>query len=240
MAVIQSVRRAARVERGKSAVLGGMIAGLCAAHFVPTQGLAEPAAAIPPTERRPDAQGDDGRVVVPAILQRAPDGGYVYRGRGFDAKIAANGAVTMRNRYGRLSLFAGTFDLTARAEAAAGNDPYLSERRAFFDATRAFREALSDRADRRVLLRQLTAIRFDPRLSMRDRRARTFAVWDEMADDEKGAEGREILQAFVRAQYTGQAAFGARELALFNARRRSRQVFDPYRAQATTELVRKD
>ena len=239
MEVIRSAWRASRGERKKSAVLGGMMAGLCATHFVPAHGLAEPASETPRTAGGSDVQGDPG-VAVPAILERAPNGGYVYRGSGFDAKVAANGAVTMRDRYGRLYLFAGTFDLTALAEAAAGNDPYLSERRAFFDATRAFREALSDSADRRVLLRQLTTIRFDPRLSIRERRARTFAVWDEMADDEKGAEGREILQAFVRAQYTGEDAFGAGELALFNARRQSRQVFDPYQVQATPELVRKD
>ncbi|MFT3927653.1 MAG: hypothetical protein QM778_34300 [Myxococcales bacterium] len=167
------------------------------------------------------------RLGVPSILERGPGGSYVYRGSGFDARIAPNGTVTMRNRYGRLGIMAGTFDLTAMAEAAAGNDPYLSERRAFMDTTRSFRETLIVRADAMTLLRQLSAIRFDGRLSIAQRRARTFAVWDDMVEDEKGAEGRRILTDFVRSQYTGVNGFRPDELQVFNAHRRSREAFEP-------------
>jgi hypothetical protein len=53
-----------------------------------------------------------------------------------------------------------------------------------------------------------------------------------MVEDEKGAEGREILQAFVRAQYTGVNQFSAQELEAFNAHRRSRDAFAPYQELA--------
>jgi hypothetical protein len=211
---------------------------LCVAHFAPVRVHADPASSIPlvAAAGQPD-QSAAQPVVVPAILAHGPKDTYVYKGSGFDAKIAADGSVTMRNRYGRFFLGGGTFDLNAMAEAAAGNDPYLSERRAFFDTTRTFREALINRADRNALVRQLTSIRFDRRLSVPERRARTFAVWDEMVEDEKGAEGREILAAFVRVQYTGENQFSPRELAAFNAHRRSRQIFSPYRETVATEAV---
>jgi hypothetical protein len=215
----RSAPQGTRAKTGQSIVLGIVTGVLCAAHFVPISVRAEPTSSS-------DSSADD-RVVVPSILQHGDNGSYVYRGSGFDAQIAPNGSVTMRNRYGRLQPFGGSFDLTAIAEAAAGNDPYLSERRAFFDATRAFREALIGRADRSTLVRQLTAIRFDRRLSVAERRARTFALWDDMVEDEKGAEGREILQTFVRSQYTGLDQFSAQELEAFNRHRRSRQIFAP-------------
>jgi hypothetical protein len=211
---------------------------LCVAYVTPARVHADPASAIPleAATSQPD-QSAAQPVVVPAILRHGPNESYVYQGGGFDAKIAADGSVTMRNRYGRFFLGGGTFDLNAMVEAAAGNDPYLSERRAFFDTTRAFREALIDRADRSTLVRQLTSIRFDRRLSVAERRARTFAVWDEMVEDEKGAEGREILAAFVRSQYTGANQFTAQELEAFNARRSSRQAFAPYQGLAVSDAV---
>jgi hypothetical protein len=181
----------------------------------------EPAAAPSASGTNPDNLG------VPSMLQPGPGGTFVYQGSGFKATVEPNGSVRMKDRYGRLGIMAGTFDLNSWAEAKAGNDPYLSERRAFFEGTRTFREALIKRADERTLRRQLMAIRFDRNLSPSERKTRTFELWDEMVEDEKGEEGREILEEFIRERYTGQDQFTRDELNALNARRQSKQAFEP-------------
>jgi len=95
----------------------------------------------------------------PKLLPR-PEGGYEYRGEGFQAEIARDGALTMKDRYGTVVLplvpyrnrdgkwrvspgFGGTFRLYEWLDKKLGkNDPYGSERRWFLEHTRELRERL--------------------------------------------------------------------------------------------------
>lgn len=99
-------------------------------------------------------------------LQARPEGGYLYRGRGFDATIEPDGHVHMKDRFGtfhipfvpfqsadgewRIAILGGSFRLFEWLDRKIGkNDPYVSERRWFLERTRALRERLaSERAPR--------------------------------------------------------------------------------------------
>jgi hypothetical protein len=165
---------------------------------------------------------------VPSMLTPGADGTFTYAGTGFDAVIGADGSLSMEDRYGRVHLLGAIFDLTALAEHWAGNDPYLSERRAFLEATRSFRDQLIQRSEQRNLRRKLWALRLRSALTIQERKARTFAMWDQMSEDEKGLEGRSLLEAFVRQFYVEGYAFSPAELQHLNAQRCSRARFAPY------------
>jgi hypothetical protein len=96
---------------------------------------------------------------------------YRFRGIGFDAVIQADGTVKYRDKHGlHLAITqvvaakedkegdspftvvpsVGLGDLSTWSEKLAGNDPHAAERRKFLDQTRALREYLRDRAERRA------------------------------------------------------------------------------------------
>jgi hypothetical protein len=179
------------------------------------------------------ARGDSGSrrsAAMPSMLHAEADGTYSYAGTGFSAKVLADGNLTMQDHHARMGSGGLIFDLTGAAERAAGNDPYRSERTTFLAATREFRESLARRADEQTLLRTLLTVRRKPGLSLALRKTRTFELWDEMAEDEQGQEGRRIVEAFVREHYAeaDYSNFNEQELELLNAQRNSRQKFAPY------------
>lgn len=171
-------------------------------------------------------------MAIPSLLKRESNGTFSYRGTGFKAKIARDGSVSMGNSHGGLNKNGASFDLMGMLDSAAGNDPYRSERKAFMEATRALREALRESADVEALRRQLKQIRQRPGLSMAARKAAIFEAWDQMSEDEVGRIGRRAVEHFIRDFYAEPdiSAFSEAELRQLNARRQSRQVFAPYRA----------
>ncbi len=176
------------------------------------------------------AQAD--QVAVPGLLKRESDGTFSYKGTGFQAKVARDGSVSMRNSHGGFTKNGASFDLAGMLESAAGNDPYRSERKAFMEATRALRDQLRERADVAALRRQLKQIRQRPGLSMAARKNATFEAWDQMSEDEVGLSGRRAVERFIREFYAEPdfSAYTQAELQQLNARRHSRRLFAPYRA----------
>lgn len=96
---------------------------------------------------------------------------YRFRGVGFDAVIQSDGTVKYREKDGlHLSInqvlaareekggdspfvaapSVGLGDLSTWSDKLAGNDPHASERRKFLEQTRALRDYLRDRAERRA------------------------------------------------------------------------------------------
>lgn len=180
----------------------------------------------------------------PPELQETGDGGYSYRGRLFEARISPEGEVTFDDApnfaYSGLggpdgSLGLGfSFDISAAAEQAAGNDPHAAERRWFMAQTRRVRDELAAAARARIqgrglvrLRRQMQTIR-DSGQSAEERRRRLFRLWDACEEDEVGALARAAIVEFLQTQDTG---FGLRfpdeELRRLNAARVSREPFAP-------------
>jgi hypothetical protein len=96
---------------------------------------------------------------------------YRFRGVGFDAVIQSDGTIKYRDKDGlHLAInqvlaakedkegdspftvvpSVGLGDLSTWSERRAGNDPHAAERRKFLEQTRALREYLRDRAERRA------------------------------------------------------------------------------------------
>jgi hypothetical protein len=153
----------------------------------------------------------------------------------------------MRDKYGGVSpplipvqlpdgtwtvgLGGGMFDLTALMEHLFGNDPYRSERRWFLQKTRELRDRLAEKAAEQATLATLRRIWTTAGLSFDARKRRTFAMWDDCTEDERGRRGRLLIERFVREQCPQHAAcgFSPQELTTLNADRRSVAEFAPYR-----------
>lgn len=109
----------------------------------------------------------------PWDLVRQPllDYRYRFRGIGFDAVIQSDGSVKYRDKDGlhlavnqvlaakedkagdspfTAAPSVGLGDLSTWSEKIAGNDPHAAERRKFLEQTRALRDYLHDRAERRA------------------------------------------------------------------------------------------
>lgn len=182
-------------------------------------------------------------------LQQRSDGTYEYSGQGFNATIERDGTVRMRDQFGRFRLgprarplneqvwtvnfFEVGFDFFAWLERKFGNDPYRSERRWFLEGTRDLRERLATQAAAESVRRALYAIWSRAGLSLEQRRAEAFAMWDATSDDEVGQIGRAEILLFVRERCPPDTPSGytRMELETLNRRRRSRHAFAPYAAQ---------
>jgi hypothetical protein len=123
-------------------------------------------------------------------------------------------------------------------------DPHALERADFLERTRALRDWLDARTrDRngeratRDMLHDLARIwSAGASLTTTQQQEQTFAMWDGYDEDQLGARGRATIVDFVHklGSARGGCPFVATTLAGLNARRRSREVFAPCDAEATT------
>ena len=172
------------------------------------------------------------------VAQR-PDGAYHYDGIGFEGIILPDGSIRFSDRPD-LSFDASTmtvsFDIMDAIMRLTGQDPYMSERIGFVEATEELRERLEDEARAAWSAATLQHLRGavaliwqDERRSPAARRRALFELWDEQADGGEGAPARDIVMAFIaeeRPLGTGMV-FGELELARLNRARRSVELFDP-------------
>lgn len=140
-------------------------------------------------------------------------------------------------------LVGATGDITDFVMRQGGLDPYADAKRAWLEKTRAERLELkaADRtrelaAAARTVRKHLARAWARAELDAAARRAAIFELWDDAAEDgtaEEQAAGEAVRKeviGFVRAHLPagGADAFTAAELAALNARRLSKQRFEPY------------
>jgi hypothetical protein len=190
-----------------------------------------------------------GSEEAPRLVARR-DGSYEYKGRGFDAVVERNGNLRMRDRFVRAGfidqptelrndkwgtwttyVFEFRYDLAGWLMKMFGRkDPFQSERRWFMEGTRDLREQLANQNLASEMRKALHAIWSKAGLTFEERRQRTFALWDESAEDEFGQIARTELESFVRERCPEDSPLGFRDEALraLNQTRRSRAQFAPY------------
>ncbi len=183
----------------------------------------------------------DGRV---SFEDQSPIGVSIASPRHIKERVAA----WMRDPFGESPadlppIIEGRFELTDLAMRAAGQDPYLSRKMDLLDRTRdermglAAAETSSNLKD--ALARtpaSLDRIWRGPGDPAGKRRL-LFALWDECAESgssEVVATARAVRAAIVgfirrRLPRGSGAGYGERELEALNARRTTRERFDPYR-----------
>jgi hypothetical protein len=136
----------------------------------------------------------------------------------------------------------GSFDLTDSIMRQSGEEPYSARKMAFLDRTRAERMQIAARENSQRLRDALHSTRADlarlwrGRGSAAHKRRLLFLLWDECAEsgsDEVVHAARAVrgqIVAFVRRHLPAgsQLAYTEAELARHNARRTSRERFDPY------------
>ncbi|MFK7998889.1 MAG: hypothetical protein AB8H86_04805 [Polyangiales bacterium] len=178
-------------------------------------------------------------------LRETGDGGFTYDGHLFSARISPSGEVSFDDAPG--IGFAGlggpsgtlgvgfSFDISAAAERAAGNDPNSAERRWFMEQTRRVRERLQGEDRARIQGRGLVRLRrqlreiWESTKPIRERREEVFRLWDSCEEDEVGAQARGVILEFIRDHpgEEGGGVFPAEELRRLNASRVSRERFAP-------------
>jgi hypothetical protein len=196
----------------------------------------------------------------PYVVVQRPDGAYHYEGIGFEGIIEPDGSVHFSDRpdlsarFGgsaaepssasphaeqldpTLTIASGSFDLTDAIMRGAGQDPYMSERLGFLDATEELRERLEDEARAASGVRSLRRLRGrlailwqDETRSLASRRRAIFELWDQQADGEEGAPARDVVIAFIREERSlgSDIVYGELELARLNATRTSADPFAP-------------
>ncbi len=187
---------------------------------------------------------------APRLVERR-DGSYEYKGRGFDAVIEPNGNLRMRDRVVRTRfidqptalrddkwatwttyVFEFRYDLAGWLMKMFGRtDPFRSERRWFMEGTRELRERLASQSLASEMRKALHAIWSKAGITFEERRQRTFALWDESAEDEFGQIARTEVESFVREHCPegSPLGFSGEALRALNQTRRSRALFAPYR-----------
>ncbi|MBX3274807.1 MAG: hypothetical protein KF729_31375 [Sandaracinaceae bacterium] len=173
-------------------------------------------------------------------LRRQPDGSLLYDGHRFRARIRQDGSVDFED-HGNASTngfsASGSFDLTDAIMGAAGQDPHAAERDWFMRRTRDVRHRLEAEHRARETAQALARLRgrlnnvwATTSRTPASRRRRIFQIWEEMADDDAGRRGREVVYAFIREVLPqgGEDAFTDAELTRWNASRASGARFEPY------------
>jgi hypothetical protein len=144
-----------------------------------------------------------------------------------------------------IPIIGGSFDIGDAVERWAGNDPYASRKLSFLDRTRDERVAMGERerarlvaATEQTVRRHLERLWSRGDLTMADKRAAVFALWDDCVEGETGDPGageaglraRRHVLGFARARFPAGSpqAYSADELARLNAGRQSRARFAPY------------
>jgi hypothetical protein len=167
-------------------------------------------------------------------LDLQPSGGGTYRATqpGFDVGVDRDGMVHVHDK--------PTFDLTDALMRAAGIDPYSSQKLRVLDRTRDARAILFKRARRELLAKSADLVQRQMQLlwaqttDLAERKEGLFELWDDCAETGDpellaGAQAaRAMVIGWIRSELRDGLAYTAAELAAFNRRRRSAQVFDPY------------
>jgi hypothetical protein len=194
--------------------------------------------------------------VAPGEMPTVPPAGFpgwLIDRPGYTARISRDGAIDFGNRLiGDLDLVdpvAGmgprfSFDSTdALSRLFDWGDPYLADKLALMDSTRAERIELRREHDQERMERALVdlpyylqAVWCVPEWSLETRKRVLFQLWDEVAEDgnelvvEGGRIARSEIARFIanHLPVTSADAFTAAELAAFNRERTSRNAFQPY------------
>ena len=173
-------------------------------------------------------------------LRRRTDGSHVYSGPRFAAVVRPDGSVEFQDRAPvETNGFSasGTFDATDAIMGAAGQDPLRAEREWFLRHTEELRHRLEAEHRRNELAAALPRLRgrvvrvwATTRRSPAARRARIFAIWDDIAEDEAGRDARRVVIEAVRELLPAgsEDAFSEEELRRLNESRQSRERFSPY------------
>lgn len=142
-----------------------------------------------------------------------------------------------------IPIIGGRTELTDYVMRKVGQDPYLSDKLRWMDATRDERAHISgvhrarqlEQADR-IIRKHLERLWARTDLDLAAKRAALFELWDDGAEDgdqalvDAGARTRAHVIGFIRARLPAgtEGAFTAAELETFNRRRTSRARFAPY------------
>jgi hypothetical protein len=181
-----------------------------------------------------------------ATAELQPDGaGHKADRKTFVVRVAPDGSAKIADKANvqKEAWWSYTFDATDALMRQQGIDPYASAKLRLLDATRDERAAIGKRHKSRELARsaqhmakhvaRLSALQPEPTAL----KQALFELWDDCAETGSaelvagGAAARRYLIGFVRTRLpAGSAnAFTTDELAQLNARRASREPFDPYR-----------
>lgn len=186
------------------------------------------------------------RLIEGLELVPKSDGSFLYTGRGFNARIDANGGLTITDRFSRASVvldpqpldehnwvvwfFRVTTGLLDRLDKAFGNDPFRSERREFLEKTRDLRMAVLERNTVQALERALHAIWSAASRSPKQKRQAIFSLWAQCSADAYGARARRRIEQYVRERCPRGSAceYPPGELRALNAGRAAEHSFAPY------------
>ena len=172
--------------------------------------------------------------------RRRSDGSYAWQGHRFTAIIQPDGDVQFQDRGAAeydLGSGQGSFDLNDLMAGANGQDPYAYERERFMRETEELRHRLEAEYRRRQMAQGVRGLRgrlgrvwATTERSHAQRRRRLFQIWDEIAEDGSADGARSAVITFIRENLPAgsEHAYTDRELERFNARRESRERFDPY------------
>jgi hypothetical protein len=199
--------------------------------------------ALKPTKEGKVGMGDLG-------LEANGSGGYRGRRPGYRFEIDRDGTIHFETPPPvSVTAFVGlgmavAFDLTDMVMRAAGMDPYVYDKGLVAELTRSMRDKMAVAERPRRIAAALERLPHDldrlwtrDDLSVEQKRATVLQLWDDLLDDGSDPEAaaadraRATLLRFVRWRLPAGSrdAFTGAELAKFNASRRSRQTFDPYR-----------
>lgn len=163
-------------------------------------------------------------------LTPQPDGSYSYDNASFHASVQPDGRVLFEDK---------VRDLNSLVERMAGTQVNTAEKRRFMQSTAALREQLASATEaqnqqraKHTLRATLDRLWRDAALSLVQKRAAVFGLWDDCASDASGSAAQAAIEGFVRQHMPEGTplAYSSAELALLNRRRVSRRAFDPYAA----------
>jgi hypothetical protein len=163
-------------------------------------------------------------------LEPQGDGSYRYNGVSLRATVLPDGRVEFEDKI---------HDLNSLAERLAGSQLNPSEKRHFMQSTAELRDQLASAAEAKNQERGKHGLRIalervwsDRALSLVQKRAAMFTLWDDCASDASGSAAQASIESFVRAHLPEGTplAYSRQELAQLNRARVSRRSFDPYAA----------
>jgi hypothetical protein len=213
---------------------------------------AEPPLVMPPGGRFPSSwpvprsATREGPMTVDDLGLK-PDGQGGFRGQrpGFRFGIDADGTVHFDDRpFIQPTAFlliglVGVFDVTDLVMRLHGDDPYAYDKALVLGLTRPMRDRMTDADRQRRVRLALAALPGDLQRiwSRRDltapmRRELLFHLWDELLEeDDAGTSGRQTIVDFIRRKLPegSPEGYAPAELDRWNASRRSRAEFAPYR-----------
>ena len=170
-----------------------------------------------------------------------PGGGYLYRGREFDAELLPDGSVRFEHGAMPVELRGSGigFDLNDLVLRALGEDPLFGAKVCFLDDVLQTRMALRRQHDHEARLRSLNNLRHqldcvwsDEALGLAERREKLFKIWDDCREDEVGRQAQRIVTGFIRLflPQGREQGYSEAEIAALNARRRTKRPFAPYQS----------